>query len=270
MFTFFRRAKSFRETTRRSAATWKPRLELLEDRTVLSTLLYNVNMSGFTEGSFGPVDPNLSVVGTITYDTGLQSITWSSLSIKKGSTVLAVLPSTLTEQTLTPDYLAATPTGLYALPHAGPGTLADSWGTVSSSTYSFGIFDNAAGLVFVEITGPPSIITGFHLGGFGEDGIFGSPTAVLIGTPAATDIAMLSARLAAPILAGPTVEFEYQTTGLSDTFTARLYRSAHSADTNLNIDPTVDVPIGNPLTLSPSNPSTALAFGTFILYAFTT
>jgi hypothetical protein len=146
-------------------------------------ITYDVNMSGFTEGANGPVAQDLSVVGTITYDTTAQLITASNLSILD-PTVLAVLPSALTEQTLTSDYLNATPTALYAVPHAGSGTLQDSWGTVSGSTYGFDIFDNATGSVFVEVTGPPSIIKGFHLGGFGEDGIFGSPTAVLIGTAA--------------------------------------------------------------------------------------
>jgi hypothetical protein len=36
MFTFFRRAKSGSKITRKSAASWKPRLETLEDRCLLS------------------------------------------------------------------------------------------------------------------------------------------------------------------------------------------------------------------------------------------
>jgi hypothetical protein len=145
------------------------------------TIVYNVNMTGFTMGAGGPVDSNLSVVGTITYDTTSQLITTSSLSIND-PTLLATLPSTLTVQTLTPAYLDATPTALYAVPNVGTGVLIDYWGTVSTTTYSLSIFDNASGAVFVEITGPYPTISPLHSGGFGEEGIFGSSTEVLIGT----------------------------------------------------------------------------------------
>ncbi|MFI5458616.1 MAG: hypothetical protein ACHRXM_24550 [Isosphaerales bacterium] len=149
------------------------------------TVTYNVDMTGFSESFGGPPVPSLSVVGTITYDTSLQLITTSALSIKD-PTVLAVLPPTLTTQTLTSAYLQATPTALYAVPTVGSGTLNDLWGTVSPTTYGFQIFDISSGPVFIEITGPNPPITGFHPGGYGEDGIFGSPTEVLIGTAAAT------------------------------------------------------------------------------------
>src|SRR5207245_2773090 len=115
---------------------------------------------------FGPVDPNLSVVGTITYDTTAGTITASSLSILH-PTVLAVLP--LTVQGLSSAYFRATPTALYAVPTVGSGIPFDLWGAVSASTYSFTIFDDSSGQIDVQVTGPPSIITGFHLGGFGED-----------------------------------------------------------------------------------------------------
>jgi hypothetical protein len=179
MFCRTKTKKFARNKSQRSVSSWRPVLEALEDRRQLCAIVYDVNMTGFTEGRFGPVDPDLSVVGTITYDTTAGAITASSLSILHPN-VVAALP--LTMQTLTSAYFQATPSAFYAVPTVGPGTLVDLWGTVSDSTYSFSIFDDSSGAIDVEVTGPPSVITGFHLGGFGEDGIFQSSTAVLIGT----------------------------------------------------------------------------------------
>jgi uncharacterized protein DUF4082 len=81
-------------------------------------------------------------------------------------------------------------------------------------------------------------------------------------TPALPDIAMSSAQLASPILAGPTVEFTYTTTGLTNPFPAHLYLSA---DQNQTLT-TADIPIGDTQSFSPSNPGIP-AFGTFILSA---
>jgi len=147
-------------------------------------ITYNVDLTGFSESFGGPPVPSLSVVGTITYDTSAQLITTSALSIND-PTLLAVLPPTLTTQTLTSAYLQATPTALYAVPTVGSGTLSDQWGTMSPTTYALNIFDTSSGPVFIEINGPNPPITGFYPGGYGEDGIFGSPTEVLIGTAAA-------------------------------------------------------------------------------------
>src|SRR6266567_9331381 len=100
MFSYSPLMKLFRKSTRQKNSSVKLILEVLEDRTLLSTIVYNVNLTGFTEGGpSSPIDPDLSVVGTITYDTDLQLITSSSLSIKHPA-VVAVLPSTLTVQTL--------------------------------------------------------------------------------------------------------------------------------------------------------------------------
>src|SRR5947209_5589818 len=42
MFAFFRRTKPARKGTRPRATSWKPRLEVLEDRTVLSATVFDV------------------------------------------------------------------------------------------------------------------------------------------------------------------------------------------------------------------------------------
>ncbi len=76
------------------------------------------------------------------------------------------------------------------------------------------------------------------------------------------DIEVLSANLSSPISEGPTIAFSYDTTGLHQNFTAQLYRSA---DTTFDPDPTVDIPVGQPLTLSPSSSDGGTQLGTFIL-----
>jgi hypothetical protein len=78
---------------------------------------YNVDIAGFT-------DPNLSVVGTITYDTSLQSITTSSLSIYDPTSIIQTLSTPFTNSNPAAYQFIATPTALYFVDSLSPNELA--------------------------------------------------------------------------------------------------------------------------------------------------
>lgn len=111
------------------------------------TTTYNVDITGFS------TDPNLSIVGTITYDTTLQSITTSSLSIHDPA-VIATLPSLPTILNPSDFQWNATPTALIFVTQAPTSSVGDVvWGDLSG--FGFGLFAGHDQITVTE-TPPPS------------------------------------------------------------------------------------------------------------------
>ncbi len=254
MFTFFRQTKPAQKTICRRATSWKPRLEVLEDRTLLSTAvdfsasstLGGLSVHTQTLGWRFILNSTIAVTDLGFFDANQDGLGEShQVAIWDGSGSILVQGTVGTSAPLDNKFRYVSVAGTVLNPGQtytigatfrafSPDDLivpASGLTTDPGITFSVAAYGLGSGLV------RPNVFSGLT-------GYFG-PNFKFAGS---VDIAMQLAKFQD----GNTVQFTYQTTGNPGPFQVGLYRSADGTTYN----PADQIGALQPITPSPTNPQT--------------